>query len=84
MDNGTIRYQGIEGPFDSHSGGYAEESCPDMERIRCSQSKKDRVLSYYTHLLKSGVKLYEWRTDSMSHAKTAVIDNIWSRSDLPI
>lgn len=34
--------------------------------------------SYYTHLLKSGVKLYERRTDSMLHAKTAVIDSIWS------
>jgi len=34
--------------------------------------------SYYTRLLKSGVKLYEHRTDSMLHAKTAVIDSIWS------
>jgi cardiolipin synthase len=34
--------------------------------------------SYYTHLLKSGVKLYERRLDSMLHAKTAVIDSIWS------
>jgi cardiolipin synthase len=34
--------------------------------------------SYYTHLLESGVKLYERRTDSMLHAKTAVIDSIWS------
>ena len=34
--------------------------------------------SYYSHLLKSGVKLYERRTDSMLHAKTAVIDSIWS------
>lgn len=33
--------------------------------------------SYYTHLLESGVKLYE-RRNSMVHAKTAVIDNIWS------
>ncbi|NJD61724.1 MAG: cardiolipin synthase [Deltaproteobacteria bacterium] len=33
--------------------------------------------SYYTHLLESGVKLYE-RRNSMIHAKTAVIDNIWS------
>ncbi len=29
-------------------------------------------------LLESGVKLYERRTDSMLHAKTAVIDSIWS------
>ncbi len=34
--------------------------------------------SYYTHLLESGAKLYERRTDSMLHAKTAVIDSIWS------
>ena len=34
--------------------------------------------SYYTQLLKSGGKLYERRTDSMLHAKTAVIDSIWS------
>jgi cardiolipin synthase len=33
--------------------------------------------SHYTHLLESGVKLYE-RRNSMLHAKTAVIDNIWS------
>ena len=33
--------------------------------------------SHYTHLLKSGVKLYEHR-DAMVHAKTAVIDGVWS------
>ena len=33
--------------------------------------------SHYTHLLKSGVKLYE-RKDAMLHAKTAVIDGVWS------
>jgi cardiolipin synthase len=33
--------------------------------------------SHYTHLLKSGVKLYE-HGDTMLHAKTAVIDGIWS------
>jgi len=33
--------------------------------------------SYYAQLLESGVKLYE-RRNSMVHAKTAVIDNIWS------
>ena len=32
---------------------------------------------YYSELLKSGVKLYE-RRDVMLHAKTAVIDNVWS------
>ena len=34
--------------------------------------------SYYTELLESGVKVYERRTDSILHAKTAVIDRIWS------
>jgi cardiolipin synthase len=33
--------------------------------------------SHYTHLLKSGVKLYEYR-EAMLHAKTAVIDGVWS------
>jgi cardiolipin synthase len=32
---------------------------------------------YYSDLLKSGVKLYE-RRDALLHAKTAVIDNVWS------
>lgn len=33
--------------------------------------------SHYAHLLKSGVKLYEHRA-GMLHAKTAVIDGVWS------
>jgi cardiolipin synthase len=33
--------------------------------------------SHYARLLKSGVKLYEVR-ESMLHAKTAVIDGVWS------
>ncbi len=33
--------------------------------------------SHYRHLLKSGVKLYE-RRNAMLHAKTAVIDAVWS------
>jgi cardiolipin synthase A/B len=33
--------------------------------------------SYYSRLLKSGVKLYEHST-SLLHAKTAVIDEVWS------
>jgi cardiolipin synthase len=32
---------------------------------------------YYSKLLKSGVKLYE-HSNSLLHAKTAVVDNIWS------
>jgi cardiolipin synthase A/B len=34
--------------------------------------------SFYTSLLRSGVKLYERRKDATLHAKTAVIDRIWS------
>ena len=34
--------------------------------------------SFYTRLLRSGVKLYERRKDAILHAKTAVIDRIWS------
>ena len=34
--------------------------------------------SHYKKLLKAGVHLYERRPDSMLHAKTAVIDGIWS------
>jgi cardiolipin synthase len=33
--------------------------------------------SHYAHLLKSGVKLYE-RRNTMLHAKTGVIDGVWS------
>ena len=33
--------------------------------------------SHYTHLLESGVKLYERRAATL-HAKTAVIDGVWS------
>ena len=33
--------------------------------------------SYYDELLKAGVKIYE-RQDAMLHAKTAVIDGVWS------
>ncbi|MEO8038913.1 MAG: phospholipase D-like domain-containing protein, partial [Betaproteobacteria bacterium] len=33
--------------------------------------------SYYTELLRAGVKIYELR-DALLHAKTAVIDDVWS------
>ena len=33
--------------------------------------------SYYTKLLKSGVKIYE-HGDSLLHAKTAVVDSVWA------
>ena len=32
---------------------------------------------YYSDLLKSGVRIYE-RRNALLHAKTAVIDNVWS------
>ncbi len=35
---------------------------------------------HYSQLLKSGVKLYEHHT-SLLHAKTAVVDNVWSTVD---
>ena len=53
----------------------------DVKIILSGTSDETLVLyagrSHYTHLLKSGVKLYEHRA-SMLHAKTAVIDGIWS------
>jgi cardiolipin synthase len=33
--------------------------------------------SYYSRLLKAGVQLYE-RSDSLLHAKTAIVDSVWS------
>jgi len=33
--------------------------------------------SHYTELLKAGVKIYE-RRDALLHAKTAVVDGVWS------
>jgi cardiolipin synthase len=35
------------------------------------------AILFYTHLLKSGVKLYE-RRHTILHAKTAVVDGVWS------
>ncbi len=53
----------------------------DVKIILPSISDESTVLyagrSHYTHLLKSGIKLYEHR-NSMLHAKTAVIDGVWS------
>ncbi|MBU2573766.1 MAG: cardiolipin synthase B, partial [Elusimicrobia bacterium] len=33
--------------------------------------------SMYTHMIKNGVKLYEWQGEIL-HAKTAVIDGVWA------
>lgn len=33
--------------------------------------------SLYPHMIKNGIKLYEWRGEIL-HAKTAVIDGVWS------
>jgi len=53
----------------------------DVKIILPSISDESIVLyagrSHYTHLLRSGVKLYEHRK-ALLHAKTAVIDGIWS------
>ncbi|NLE28415.1 MAG: cardiolipin synthase ClsB [Phycisphaerae bacterium] len=37
----------------------------------------DASRSLYTRLLRSGVRIFEW-PDGMMHAKTAVIDDVWS------
>ena len=34
--------------------------------------------SYYTFLMKAGVKVYERKHGAMMHAKTAVVDQVWS------
>jgi cardiolipin synthase A/B len=53
----------------------------DVKIILPSQSDSKFVLyatrSHYSRLLKSGVKLYE-RRNALLHAKTAVIDGVWS------
>jgi len=53
----------------------------DVKLILPSASDHSLVFSagrsYYTQLLKSGVKLFE-RHDRILHAKTAVIDGVWS------
>jgi cardiolipin synthase A/B len=53
----------------------------DVKIILPGTSDQSLVLhagrSHYSHLLESGVKLYE-RQESMLHAKTAVIDGVWS------
>jgi cardiolipin synthase len=53
----------------------------DVKIILPSISDETIVLyagrSHYTHLLRSGVKLYEHR-NVLLHAKTAVIDGVWS------
>jgi cardiolipin synthase A/B len=53
----------------------------DVRLILPSQTDSNLVFnagrSHYTHLLEAGVKLYE-RKDALLHAKTAVIDGVWS------
>lgn len=53
----------------------------DVKLILPAQSDSELVFhagrSHYTSLLKHGVKLYE-RQDALLHAKTAVIDGVWS------
>jgi cardiolipin synthase len=53
----------------------------DVKLILPSQSDSDIVFhagrSHYTSLLKAGVKIYE-RRDAVLHAKTVMIDGVWS------
>ncbi len=53
----------------------------DVKLILPSESDSSLVLhagrSYYTDLLQSGVKIYE-RKDAVLHAKTVLIDGVWS------
>jgi cardiolipin synthase len=60
---------------------YAAKRGVDVKLILPGISDEKIVLyagrSHYTHLLKSGVKLYEQR-NAVLHAKTAVIDGVWS------
>jgi len=53
----------------------------DVRLLLPSQSDAPLIVSaersHYASLLKSGVKIYEWRGE-MLHAKTATIDGVWS------
>jgi cardiolipin synthase len=61
---------------------HAAERGVDVKIILPGHSDSDVVFyagrSYYTALLDAGVKVYERGTESILHAKTAVIDRIWS------
>jgi cardiolipin synthase len=63
------------------SGNLAARRGVDVKLILPGVSDEKTVLyagrSHYAHLLKSGVKLCEQR-NVMLHAKTAVIDGVWS------
>jgi cardiolipin synthase len=53
----------------------------DVKLVLPSQSDMDLVLdagrSYYTELLDAGIKIYE-RKGALLHAKTVLIDGVWS------
>jgi cardiolipin synthase A/B len=53
----------------------------DVRLLLPSQSDEPFIVSaqrsHYLDLLKSGVKIYEWR-GKMLHAKTATVDGVWS------
>jgi cardiolipin synthase len=59
----------------------AARSAVEVELVLPSASDQDLVLyagrSYYEDLLEAGVKVYE-RRGAVLHAKTAVIDDVWS------
>lgn len=60
----------------------AAERGVDVKIILPGRSDSDVVFhagrAHYTTLLESGVKLYERGTEAILHAKTAVIDRVWS------
>ena len=53
----------------------------DVRLVLPSQTNEPLIMtasrSYYSELMRSGVKIFEWRGE-MLHAKTATIDGVWS------
>ena len=59
------------------TGEYPEEEEAFTEGVTDSGLVFHAARSHYTDLLKGGIKIYE-RRDALLHAKTAVIDGVWS------
>ena len=61
---------------------HAARGAVDVELVQPSVSVQNVVLSagrsYYEDLFEAGVKVYE-RRDAILHAKTAVMDDVWSK-----
>jgi cardiolipin synthase len=64
-----------------HALEHAAERGVDVRLLLPSQSDEPMIVSasrsHYQALLKSGVKIYEWRGE-MLHAKTVTVDGVWS------